>query len=234
MRVLITRPEPDASRTAAKLKQLGHETVVDPLLALELLPPRALPSGLFAAIAVTSANAIRVAGVKVELVQLRTLPLFAVGGRSAEAAREAGFRNVLNADGNAAALAELIARTLPPGSNVLHLAGEDRAQDLAGLLAPANISVEVFVLYRMRQSQAFGAAAVALSAARLDAVLHFSPRSATAFAAISERKGFLDRVRKLRHICISHATAAPLIAIGAKVEVADKPSEDAVMALLDS
>jgi uroporphyrinogen-III synthase len=75
---------------------------------------------------------------------------------------------------------------------------------------------------------------VALGAGRLEAVLHFSPRSAAAFAAISERKGFLDRVRKLRHICISHATAAPLIAIGAKVEVADAPNEDAVVALLDS
>jgi hypothetical protein len=51
---------------------------------------------------------------------------------------------------------------------------------------------------------------------------------------IAERKGLLDRVRKLRHICISHAAAAPLITIGAKVEVADTPSEDAVVALLDS
>jgi uroporphyrinogen-III synthase len=234
MRVLITRPEPDASRTAAYLKRLGHEAVVDPLLALELLPPKQLPAGTFAAIAATSANALRVAAVKVELTQLRALPLYAVGGRSAEAAREAGFRNVYNADGDAAALAELIARTLPPGSSVLHLAGEERAQDLGTLLAQANISVEVFTLYRMRAAEGFGPAGVALGSGRLDAVMHFSPRSAATFTAITERRGFVAAVRRLRHLCISHATAAPLIAMGLKVEIASRPNEDALMALLES
>jgi uroporphyrinogen-III synthase len=233
MRVLITRPEPDATRTAANLKRLGYETVVDPLLALELLPPKQLPAGPFAAIAATSANALRVAAVKVELTQLRALPLFAVGGRSAVAAREAGFRNVHNADGDAVVLVELIVRTLAPGSRVLHLAGEDRAQDLGALLAEANISVEVFTLYRMRPAKAFGPAAVALGAGKLEAVMHFSPRSAAIFLSIAERRGFLAAARRLRHLCISHATAAPLIATGLKVEIASRPNEAALTALLN-
>jgi uroporphyrinogen-III synthase len=235
MRVLITRPEPDASRTAAKLQRLGHESVVDSLLTLELLPPKQLPGGTFAAIAATSANALRIAAVKVELTQLRALPLYAVGGRSAEAAREAGFRNVFSADGDAVAITELIARTLPPGSRVLHLAGEERAQDLGVLLAPAKIAVEVFALYRMRAAESFGAAAAAaISSGELDAVMLFSPRSAATFVAIAERQGLAGAVRRLRHLCISHATAAPLIAIGAKVEVAAEPREDAMAALLVS
>jgi hypothetical protein len=35
-------------------------------------------------------------------------------------------------------------------------------------------------------------------------------------------------------LCISHATAAPLIAMGLKVEIASRPNEDALMALLES
>jgi len=234
MRVLVTRPQPDASRTAAYLEGLGYQVVVDPLLFVEPSPARDLPPGPFSALAVTSANAARIAGATVELKELRSLPLYAVGARTADAAREAGFENVEGADGEAAALARLIARELPVGSRVLHLAAEERAQDLGVLLAPAKIAVEVFALYRMRAAESFGATAAAMSSGKLDAVMHFSPRSAATFVAIAERHGLAGSVRRLRHLCISQAAAAPLIAIGAKVEVAAEPREDAMAALLDS
>ena len=38
MKMLVTRPEPDASETAARLEALGIEPVVTPLLVYELLP----------------------------------------------------------------------------------------------------------------------------------------------------------------------------------------------------
>lgn len=234
MRVLVTRPQPDASRTAASLERLGHEVVVDPLLSVEPLPIEAPPAGPFSAVAATSANAMRAAGAMVELAGLRSLPFYAVGSRTAEAARQAGFRNVQDADGDAAALARLIARELPAASRVLHLAGEERAQDLGASLAPAEIAVEVLVLYRMRPAKTFGQAAAAISSAKFDAVMHFSPRSAAIFVALAEREGLAGAVRGLRHLCISQAAAAPLVAIGAIVEIAAEPREDALIALLDS
>jgi uroporphyrinogen-III synthase len=209
--------------------------VADPLLVLEPVPVGELPAGPFSAVAVTSANALRVARNVKSLEAMRPLPFFAVGANTAQAADEAGFKTVQNADGDAVALARLIARELPPGSRVLHLAGEERAQDLGVLLAPAKIAVEVFALYRMRAAESFGAAAAAaISSGELDAVMLFSPRSAATFVAIAERQGLAGAVRRLRHLCISHATAAPLIAIGAKVEVAAEPREDAMAALLVS
>jgi len=234
MRVLVTRPQPDASRTAAYLEGLGHDVVVEPLLFVEPLPAREMPAGPFTALAVTSANAARIAGATAVPEELRRLPLYAVGTRTADAAREAGFENVEDADGDAAALARLIARELPAGSRVLHLAGEERAQDLGVLLVPAKIAVEVFALYRMRAAESFGAAAAAMSSGKLDAVMHFSPRSAATFVAIAEHQGLAGSVRRLRHLCISQTAAAPLIAIGAEVEVSAEPREDAMAALLDS
>lgn len=234
MRVLITRPQPDASRTAAHLERFGHEVVVDPLLSIEPLPAKELPAGPFAALAATSANAMRVAYDVTVLDSVRPLPLYAVGAHTAEAAREAGFKDVQDADGDSAALARLIARELPAGSRVLHLAGEERAQNLGALLAPAQIAVEVLVLYRMRVAETLGAAAAALSTGKLDAVMHFSPRSAAIFVAIAERQGLAEAVQRLRHLCISQAAAAPLVALGANVEVAAEPREDSLAALLDS
>jgi uroporphyrinogen-III synthase len=62
-------------------------------------------SGNWTAVIVTSANALRATDGK--LGALRSLPLYAVGARTAEAARAAGFKTVHVADGDARARAAL-------------------------------------------------------------------------------------------------------------------------------
>ena len=231
MRVLVTRPEPDASHTAVLLEARGHRVVVDPILAVDLIPA-ARPAGGFDAVAVTSATAVRAAQSNVDVDPLRGLPLYAVGRRTAEAAREAGFATVHDASGDAAALARLLSATLLPGSRVLHLAGEDRARDLGPLLAAAKIEVEVLVLYRMLAAERLGPAAQALAKDDLDAALHYSARSAAALVRLAEREGLADAVKKLRHFSLSAAVAAPLIALDAQAEIAPEPNEAALLALL--
>jgi len=235
LRILLTRPEPDALRTAARLTALGHRVLIDSLIAIELVAIDKPPAGPFAAVAVTSANAVRVAGGMDQLAFLRTLPLYAVGNHSGEMARTAGFSNVIAADGDAAALAHLLTRRIKPGSRVLYLAAEDRARDLADLLAPAGIAVETVVLYRARPAAEFSAATMAvLTSAGLDVVLHYSPRSAAIFVALAEQKGLESEVIGLRHLCLSEAVAAPLVALGATVEIATRPEEEALLNLLQS
>jgi uroporphyrinogen-III synthase len=229
MRVLVTRPEPDASHTATLLEARGHRAVIDPVLSLDLIPATR-PTGELAAVAVTSATAVRAVQSNVDLDPLRRLPLYAVGGRTAAAARDAGFSTVHDASGDALALARLLSAALPPGARVLHLAGEDRAHDLGPLLASAKIEVEVLVLYRMIAATRLGPAAAALAAGDLDAASHYSARSAAALVRLAERQGLAEAVKKLRHFSLSHAVAAPLVALGAQVEVAAEPNE---MALLD-
>lgn len=231
MRVLVTRPEPDASRTAALLEARGHRAVVDPVLSVDLIPATR-PTGEFSAVAVTSATAVRAVQSNVDLDSLRRLPLFAVGRRTAEAAREAGFATVHDASSDAAGLARLLSAMLPPGSRVLHLAGEDRARDLGPLLAAAKIEVDVIVLYRMLAADRLGPAASALKAGDLDAALHYSARSAAAFVRLAGREGLTDAVKELRHFSLSQAVAAPLVALGAPVEIAPEPNEAALLALL--
>lgn len=213
---------------------MGHQAVVDPLLTLEAATASDIPAPGFAALAATSANALRVAGAMVELDGLRTLPLFVVGSHTADAAHEAGFRNVTSADGDAAALAGLLSQCVGKGGRVLHLAGEERAQELGELLAQAGIEVEVLIVYRMRAASGLGSSRDAIAAKQLDAVLHYSLRSAATFAALVEAAGLVNEVLKLRHLCLSQAVAKPLADLGAKVEVAKQPNENALLALLDS
>ena len=93
MRLLVTRPQADAERTAAALRARGHDVVVAPLLRIEPLPDAEIGAGPWAAILVTSANAARaIARHRASRRIARRLPVFAVGDRSAQAMRDGGFR----------------------------------------------------------------------------------------------------------------------------------------------
>ena len=232
MRVLVTRPEHDAERTAERLMALGHEAVIDSLLRIE---PAAFGAvqGIFQALAITSANAVRASG-KEKLAPFLPLPLFAVGESSAEAARLAGFSRVIVCEGDAHALAKALAENLPAHSRVLYLAGADRAQDLAALVAAAEIEIETKVVYRaVPVTQLAKETLVRMQEGEIDAVLHYSRRSAETFLALVRKGSNGGTAGSILHICLSDAVAAPLLQAGFDVKVAAHPNEDALFALLD-
>jgi uroporphyrinogen-III synthase len=232
MRILLTRPEPDASRTAAALRAAGHVVHVDPLLAIE---PVAFdpPDGDFAAVAATSANALRAVAANPAIAKFKPLRLFALGAHTADVAREAGFSKVEIADGNASALGALLGRRLPAGTRVLYLAGENRARDLAALAAPAQLAIETVVVYRAKAKERLAAATVeTLRRGEFDAVLHFSPRSAAVFLRLAEAAGLAAALPPLRHLCLSAVAAAALAPAGLKTEIAARPTEEALLKLL--
>ena len=98
MRVVVTRPEADARRTATALRAKGHEVLVAPLMKVESVA--ADLSGNWGAVIITSANAPIAVADNPARDALRKLPLVAVGQRSAEAAHEAGFTDVTSAGGD--------------------------------------------------------------------------------------------------------------------------------------
>lgn len=228
-RVLVTRPASDAARTAESLSALGHETLIDPVIEIEPFAFDTSARG-FDALAFTSANAVRIASA---CENLKSVPVFAVGARSAETARAGGFRNVHAAGGDVVALGELIAAALPSGARVLHLAGEDRAGDLQGLLAGSGISVETRIAYRARPSERLTAETVlAFRQGDIAAVLHYSERSASVFTRLAEAAGLLSDITKTRHLCLSSAVGRPLKSAGLRVEIAASPCEEALLKLL--
>ncbi len=56
---IVTRPQPEAERTAAALRRAGHAVEVAALLRIESIAAVELGSGPWSALAVTSANALR-------------------------------------------------------------------------------------------------------------------------------------------------------------------------------
>ncbi len=234
MRLLITRPEPDGQRTAAQLRARGFEVLLAPLLRVETIRDAELGPGPWRALAITSANAARVIAQHPRRGELLPLPLFAVGQRSADAARAAGFGNVLSADGNESDLVGSIAANLLRNSSVLYLAGEDRAGDLAADLATQGIAVHTVTVYRALQATEFPLAVqAALAGGEIGGVLHFSRRSAAAFVHCSEQAGIGESALATTHYCLSQQVAEPLAAAGAKaIAIAPRPDEATLVALI--
>jgi uroporphyrinogen-III synthase len=225
MRCVVIRPQADGERTAAALRARGHEVLLAPLMQVE--PVVADLSGEWRAVVITSANALPAASA----AALKRLPLFAVGRRSADAARQAGFVDVTSADGDARDLVRLLVARR--ASNLIYLAGEDRAADLSGELATHGIAVETRVVYRAVTVPYPPALIDALRTDGLDAALHFSKRSADNYVAGARGTGLLGPALALRHYCLSPAVAAPLTAAGAPtVSVASRPEESALIDLL--
>jgi uroporphyrinogen-III synthase len=226
MRIVVTRPQADGERTATALEALGHEVLITPLLRIE--PVAATLSGTWSAIVITSSNALQA----VEAPEFKSLPVFAVGSRTAEAARQAGFATVSAANGDTKDLVRLIAaRFAGAKAPLLYLAGEDRAGDLIAELATQGIRAEMKVVYRAVAEPFPAVLAAALEAGDVDAVLHFSRRSAELFIEGARASGVTGPAEDVRHLCLSVQVAEPLAGVS-RIAIAPRPEEAALFALL--
>jgi len=91
MRLLVTRPEPDALKLRAALEEHGHEATVEPLLSVSFEDGDELDLDGVQALIATSRNGLRALKSHPALAEARALPLFAVGGATAKEARALGF-----------------------------------------------------------------------------------------------------------------------------------------------
>jgi uroporphyrinogen-III synthase len=233
VRLLLTRPEPDAQRTAAALRAKGHAVHSAPLLRIEALTDAKIEDGPWAALLITSANAAHAVAAHARVAQLRPLPVFTVGQRTAQAANAAGFSDVTSAEGNVGDLARFVAGRMRPPGPLLYLAGEDRAGDLAGDLRSHGFSVAMTVVYRAVAASSLPAAAADVLTQGIDGVLHFSRRSAEAYVATARTAGLLANALKPIHFCLSAQVAAALKQAGAAdIRVAAQPAEAALITLI--
>lgn len=217
-RVWVTRARPGADRSAERLRALGMEPVVQPLLTVQPLSPALPDLDRFAALVFTSLNGV---AAYAALTPRRDHPVFAVGDATAQAARDAGFAHVRSAAGDLHDLVRLLAEAAP--SSLLAIAAETPAGDLARSLREAGgrQSIEILTAYRTIPTGAAAPAAI-------DAVLIHSPRAAKELA---DHAGVAaDAVIA----CISPAAAALLQALGHACAISPQPNEAALLATLQA
>ena len=223
-RVWITRAQPGAARTAARLTALGFQPLVAPLLTIRPLSEALKTAPDFAtvaALAFTSPNGV--AAFAALTPALRDRPVFAVGDATAEAAREAGFADARSAAGDIHALARLIAAT-PLDGLILAPGAREPAGDLPALLPDHDI----------RRLPVYTAEETGVAApADFDAVLVHSPRAARALAALLAAALPPEAAAPRLAVCISAAAAAPLQGLSfTEIRTADAPDETSILTAL--
>jgi len=207
--LLLTRPEAQSRAFAARLAG-GHEVRIAPLS--EIVPvdwDRSLADGVRGVI-LTSANAVPA------VAHLAPLAAWCVGGATARAATEAGFR-AHAAAGDAVALVADLARLRPEGP-LLHAHGLHLARDMGAALEPLGLTVRSAIVYAARMVPWPADLGAALQGRRVIAPV-FSPRAA---AELSAR--LPSPPEGLRVIAISAAAADRLSdALRGRAVIAEAP-----------
>ncbi len=233
--MLVTRPLAQAQRTAAALADLGYAPLVAPLM--HILPTHALrPVAPFDALVIASAHAVP---ALVGEPSLKTLPAFAVGARSGEALRAAGFTDVRTGNTDRHGLAQLLSAQIAAPARILAVLGEDHHADWLDDLTRSGRAVTRWISYRaVAVPNLSPEAGEAWGSGQIAAVLHFSARQAELFVAALDNRGALDKARRANgsvHVVLSQAVAAPLRTAGiGPLIIAAKPDETAVLAALQS
>lgn len=237
MKALVTRPSEDAGTVAAALEARGIEPLLEPLLSIRFAADGAarlapLLPGVQAAL-FTSVNGVRAFA---QASAGRSLPAFAVGDATAQAARAAGFGDVVSAGGNVEDLARLVIERLSPaGGALLHAAAGAVAGDLAGRLAGAGFEVRRAILYEAVPASSFTAETQrALAAGEIGLALFFSPRTAATFVRLAAGAGLEPQCRRIAAIALSPAVASAAGAMPWRtVRTADVPQMGAMLDALD-
>jgi len=232
MRVLITRPEREATALAQALGARGHSAVIAPLFGLQVLhPPDDFAASLAdcQAVLITSANGARALA---EASEQRSKPIFAVGDTTAATAEGLGFGTVTSASGDGAALSDLVRQRLDPANGpLLHVSGANVGAELA----PEGFETRRIVLYEARAAETLpDSARAALEARALDVATFFSPRASEAFVRLVTEAKLADTCRGITAIAISPAAALPLAALPfASTVAAERPTRQAVLDEID-
>jgi uroporphyrinogen-III synthase len=237
--LLVTRPQPDGDATAKALRAKGYDVLLAPMLRFEPVAFHGDPEAAYSGVIVTSANALRALEDQDALAKLLKLPLFAVGKHTARKATDCGFSNVIIADGDAAKLRIKVRDTIR-GKNkqagaLLYLAGADLSRDLAGELREDGFDVVMQTAYRMVPVPGLPAEVCdAFAANRIEAVLHYSRRSARAFVDATRTSGIEISALAIPQCCLSETVSEMVREAGAtQVIVARTPDEKALIEALD-
>ena len=228
-RLIITRPLEDAEILARELETIDVDSLITPLLSIDLFDSP-LPSTVgVQALLVTSANGVRAFEKN---SKERCIPVFAVGDASAKVASERGFKHIESASGDVQDLAELVCQKLDnTAGSLLHVAGTSLAGDLSSMLSKKGFQYSRIQLYQAIKAVSLSKDCVAcINKSEIDGVVLYSPRTAKTFVDLMIKAGLVEKTKQLIAFCLSHAVAKKISKFDwAKIEVASTPDQKAVI-----
>ncbi|MEO9336291.1 uroporphyrinogen-III synthase [Mesorhizobium sp. SB112] len=228
--VLVTRPEPGAGRTARRLESEGFVPIVLPLSQTCRIDAELPPLPFSFILAATSANAFRFAPA---LSGVKDVACYVVGARTGAAVREAGLSSIVEGEGDAEALADLIIAREKSGQTIVYLCGRVRMPVFESRLREAGfdvLAVETYdTLPLKHETQTL---ADAFSGRQIDAVLLYSAHAASAFISMLQGSEFAGLFAESKLLCLSKRVADRISGNDLDIRIAETPTEDALFSAL--
>ena len=202
MTVLITRPDEDAKKLAKVFGKAGIETIMAPMLKIH---PLTLQGELFSAggYVFTSTKGVKHAPKSLDI----SLPVYAVGKKTADAARAKGFWKVAEAGGNVDSLTRLLKTIWDPAKgDLLHLSGRHVRGDLKGELAKVGVTLYGVPVYEAKAEQSLGETLKkTLKDNKITHALFYSGRTITTFQDVVKKENLQDACKSIKVVCLSEA-----------------------------
>ncbi len=235
MRVLITRAEPAASRTAQKLEAFGHTPIVCPIFELVDLggpdPDQNSTNYIF-----TSANAVEVLLKRNWTPGDTSATAWCVGTKTETAAKVLGFQNTVVASGGGAKLAEKITNTKAVFEEpFIYPTTPDRSFNIQQALSASGIKVETVDIYRTAKVMSENSRIASFfSKSDRSAIMIYSERSASHLISLLKDIINPNDVNRASVISISKSAANMMLNYGWEgVYVSERPDEASMISRLE-
>lgn len=233
-RILVTRPQPAAGDFADRLKREGFGALIAPMTEYVELDHHIGDIAKYNGFIFTSAQGVNIFARN---FTERYIPIFAVGDATAHTAEAAGFQRVYSAQGDAAALQELVAaeKDSLKLKNMLHVCGEDTAEDFGTALQDIGVYVERVPVYKAKFVDKLPAETVqALKNNEITTVTLLSARTAENFVRLVQQDPALaGSTTGIEAVCLSDRVAEAAKPLPWRVmRIAAAPQLESVMDLL--
>lgn len=200
-RVLITRPEEQASEWAKELTELGAEAVEIPLISLSPVQNPALKHlNTYEWLIFSSSNAVRFfANLQRELPG--SLRIAVVGPSTRSACEKLGWQvDFMPDEFTGKALAEQLPDV--EGKQILFPTTDAAGDELESILSERGASLEKIIVYKTEKALDKGAELTKIISQGIDVLTFASPSAAECFAELAD-----ERAKEIPAVCIGPTTA---------------------------
>lgn len=232
--ILLTRPEEEAQETAFFLKKNEFDVLFLPLFApVQRKPLKPFSLDHIQAVIATSQRSVQAFA---QITSCRSLPLYAVGDRTAFVAQQLGFQNVASADGTVEDLTFLVERAcIPEKGGILYISGALINHDLPHLLTQKGFQVQHDILYEMKPLifELPPSLIFSFKKKQIWGTLLFSPQTAFSFSGLMRQARLGENCEIGYLFCLSQAVAYSLSSLGGNIKIAKKPNQASLLEIVN-
>lgn len=225
------RPLEDALPMASFLESKGIKCSHYPLFRAQFfpIPPLMRPQALI----ISSKNAIRALKGREEL---KKVPLYVVGDKTAELAKQTGFVNISNASGTSQELIDLIMKTAERDKGTLwHLSGEKIKGNMIEHLNIAGFKAKRQIVYSIEDVKELPSSlCMQLKNQVFSHVIFCSPRITNVFINLLKKKKIEKSTCQMISLCLSQDIGENALGLKwKKLWISPKPTINDLMRYFD-